>query len=187
MPINVPNTLTIIRILLAPLFVIFLLKKMFVASLLVIAFAGASDGMDGLLARWLNQRTLLGAYLDPIADKLLLLSAFICLAIIKIVPAWLTVIVLTRDVIILLGVAVISIFGIKVRIKPSIVSKCTTLVQIITVIFTLLDLTLLAAPAVLNVLFWATAAFTAASGLHYIFVGMNILQNALADEAQNQR
>ena len=79
--INIPNILTIIRILLIPLFIIFLLKNMFHLALLVFTIAAISDALDGLIARYLDQRTLLGAYLDPLADKLLLSSAFIILAI----------------------------------------------------------------------------------------------------------
>ncbi|MCG2754607.1 MAG: CDP-alcohol phosphatidyltransferase family protein [Desulfobacteraceae bacterium] len=80
--INIPNILTIIRILLVPLFIIFLLKDMFHFALLVFTVAAISDGLDGLFARYLDQRTLLGAYLDPLADKLLLTSAFVVLAVI---------------------------------------------------------------------------------------------------------
>ncbi|MEA1899712.1 MAG: CDP-alcohol phosphatidyltransferase family protein, partial [Thermodesulfobacteriota bacterium] len=102
MTINIPNILTVIRILLTPLFVIFLLRNLFSFALLVFTIAAISDALDGLFARYFNQHTALGAYLDPIADKLLLTSAFVSLAILKIVPGWLTVIVISRDILILL-------------------------------------------------------------------------------------
>ena len=78
--ISIPNILTLVRILLTPVFVILLLRDMFSTALLVFAAAGISDGLDGLIARYLNQRTTLGAYLDPTADKLLLTAAFVALA-----------------------------------------------------------------------------------------------------------
>ena len=125
-PINIPNILTVARILLTPLFIILLIKNLFAHALIVFTLAGISDGLDGFIARYFNQRTVMGSYLDPIADKFLLSAAFITLAILRIIPAWLTVIVISRDILILAGIAVFSITDIKVNIKPSIVSKFTT-------------------------------------------------------------
>lgn len=133
--INIPNILTVIRILLIPLFVIFLLKDMFHFALLVFTVAAISDGLDGLFARYLDQRTLLGAYLDPLADKLLLSSTFIVLAVIKIVPAWLAVIVISRDILIVLAHAIFALANISIEIKPRITSKCTTVFQMLTIFF----------------------------------------------------
>jgi len=178
MNINIPNILTIIRILLVPLFVIALTKDLFFSALLVFTVAGLSDGLDGLLARYFNQRTVLGAYLDPIADKLLIISAFVSLAILKIIPGWLTVIVISRDVLILLGIAIFSINDITVDIKPSFISKCTTVAQISTVIFILLDPEISGAELIKNSLYWLTAGLSILSGFHYIYKGMNILQAA---------
>ncbi|MBT8352055.1 MAG: CDP-alcohol phosphatidyltransferase family protein, partial [Deltaproteobacteria bacterium] len=86
---NIPNILTLLRILLTPLFVIFLLKHLYSFALIVFTLAGISDGLDGFIARYLNQRTTLGAYLDPIADKLLVTAAYVSLAILNIIPPWL--------------------------------------------------------------------------------------------------
>jgi cardiolipin synthase len=99
---NLPNLLTLIRILLIPLFVILIINQSFSWALIVFALAGITDGIDGLIARITRQRTELGAYLDPIADKLLLAAGFITLAIIEMLPSWLAVIVIARDMIILL-------------------------------------------------------------------------------------
>jgi len=178
MKINIPNILTIIRILLVPLFVIALIRDLFFSALIVFTVAGLSDGLDGLLARYFNQRTILGAYLDPIADKLLIISAFVSLAILKIIPGWLTVIVISRDVLILLGIAIFSINDINVDIKPSFISKCTTVAQISTVIFILLDPEISGAALIRNNLYWLSAGLSILSGFHYIYVGMNILQAA---------
>lgn len=175
LPINIPNTLTVIRILLTPLFVICLLREMFIPALLVFAFAGISDGLDGFIARYFNQRTVLGAYLDPVADKLLLMSAFICLAILHVIPEWLTVLVLSRDIVILIGIVSLKIFDIAVEIKPSIVSKLTTFSQLLTVFVVLLNPGKNGFAHLDLALFWVTAALTIASGLHYTYVGLKIL------------
>ncbi len=82
--------------------------------------AGLSDALDGFLARILHQQTVLGAYLDPIADKALLASSFITLSVLHIIPGWLTVIVISRDFIILLGISVLSIMSIPVKIRPTV-------------------------------------------------------------------
>ena len=174
--ISLPNVLTLVRILLTPVFVILLLRDMFGMALLVFAVAGISDGLDGLIARYLNQRTTLGAYLDPAADKLLLTAAFVALAVLGIIPAWLAVIVITRDVIIVLGLAILTLTEKKYEIKPSLVSKCTTTIQLLTVFVSLYDPTHRQLALLLQVLLWGTAALTTLSGLHYIYVGMNILQ-----------
>ena len=174
LPINIPNILTLIRILLTPLFVISLLRGTYGFALFLFAIAAVSDALDGLLARWLNQRTLLGAYLDPIADKLLIAVSYITLAMKGVVPEWLTVLVISRDVLILVGILVFQMMVIELQIRPSIVSKCTTAVQLFTILVILLS-----PPAlVLTPLYWITAGLTIASGLHYVYVGMNALSES---------
>ncbi|MBF0398816.1 MAG: CDP-diacylglycerol--glycerol-3-phosphate 3-phosphatidyltransferase [Desulfobacterales bacterium] len=177
---SIPNILTIIRILLTPIFVICLLKDVFFSGFVIFIFAAITDGLDGFIARYFNQRTVLGAYLDPIADKMLLMSAFITLSVLKIIPSWLTVIVLSRDVVIVLGVAIIAIVEIKVEIKPSIISKLTTLFQLVTVSITLCEqeFHISSFSYIEFPLFFITGVLTVLSGLHYIYRGMNILQNS---------
>ncbi|OGP63163.1 MAG: hypothetical protein A2V65_06715 [Deltaproteobacteria bacterium RBG_13_49_15] len=169
--------ITVLRILLTPLFVILLLKEMPAAALLVFTAAGISDGLDGFIARYANQRTALGAYLDPLADKFLLTSAYVSLAVLKIIPSWLSVIVISRDVLILIGIAIFSINEVPVNIKPSIASKFTTVFQLATVFLSLLNPSLPLEPYVRLSLIWITAGLTIASGLHYIFLGLTLLQN----------
>jgi cardiolipin synthase len=169
--------LTITRILLTPLFVILLLKHLFLYALLVFTLAGISDALDGILARYCNQRTALGAYLDPIADKLLLASAFVILAVLEIIPGWLTVIVLTRDILIVIGFVIFAIRAIKVEIKPSVASKLTTLTQLLAVFFALLQPGSSSGFITHYTLYWLAALLTIISGLHYIYIGLNILQN----------
>jgi cardiolipin synthase len=175
-PINVPNALTLLRVLLTPLFAILLIKRLFSHALLVFAIAALSDGVDGLIARLFRQRTTLGAFLDPAADKLLLVTAFVTLAIQGLVPSWLAVIVISRDVVILFGVALVTITGRTLEPTPSILSKITTVAQVASVMSVLLGYQALVIGQVKGVLFWFTAGMTMISGLQYIYRGLNILQ-----------
>src|SRR4030067_2468054 len=135
---NLPNILTLTRVLRLPVFVILIMNQSFGWALFIFALAGITDGADGLIARLTRQRTELGAYLDPIADKLLLSSSFITLAIFELLPSWLTVIVITRDVIILVGIIVMTLNQYEVKIQPSPVGKVTTTFQILTIILALM-------------------------------------------------
>src|SRR3990170_8765237 len=108
---NIPNLLTILRILLVPVFVIYVIHNNFWMALVIFILEGITDGLDGLIARLLNQKTVIGAYLDPIADKMLLISAYISLTIKDILPGWLTVVIVSRDIIIFSGIAVMSLLG----------------------------------------------------------------------------
>lgn len=179
-PISIPNILTLLRILLVPLFVILLLRNMYSMALLVFALAGLSDGLDGLIARYMNQRTALGAYLDPAADKLLLVSAFIALGILDVIPAWVSVIVISRDVIIVLGIAILSLTDKPFEVKPTIVSKCTTATQILMVLLSLFDPDHGRLAALHSPVSWLTSVLTILSGLYYVYIGMNILQEPAA-------
>ena len=174
-PINIPNTLTIVRILLTPLFAICLIKRSLESALLVFAVAALTDGLDGLVARLFGQKTALGAYLDPIADKLLLTTAFVTLAIQHIIPSWLTVIVITRDVIILFGVALLTIMDRRFEARPATLSKITTVAQLAVVCSVLIGFHTPVPIKIQIPLFWFTAAMTTVSGLQYIYRGLNIL------------
>ncbi len=168
---NLPNILTLIRVLLIPVFVIMIINQSYKYALAVFAVAGITDGIDGLIARMTHQRTELGAYLDPIADKLLLISAYITLAIIQIIPSWLSVIVITRDVIILLGFLVLTLTNHRPKINPSLVSKVTTDFQIVTVLLSLLKHFYPAFGNLFTVAIYGTTLFTILSGAHYIYIG----------------
>jgi cardiolipin synthase len=174
-PINVPNALTLLRVLLTPLFAIFLINGFFNHALLVFAIAALTDAVDGLIARFFHQKTTLGAFLDPAADKLLLVTAFLTLAIQALIPNWLAVIVISRDIVILFGVALVTITGRTLEPNPSMLSKITTVGQLACVISVLLGYNLSRPDGVQETLFWFTAGMTVISGLHYIYMGLNIL------------
>ncbi len=175
-PISIPNILTLTRILITPLFVILLIRNQYTQALLVFGVAGLTDGLDGFIARCLNQRTALGAHLDPIADKLLLITSYVALAVLEVIPAWVSVVVIARDVIIILGIAVFTLTEKKFTIRPTIISKCTTTAQICTILVTLFDPDQMRLGMLHPFALWTTALLTIISGLHYTYIGMRILQ-----------
>jgi cardiolipin synthase len=169
--VNVPNFLTILRILSIPVFVIFLIYDRFFIALLIFIGAGITDGLDGLIARVFNQRTTIGAYLDPIADKLMLTTSFIVLAILGIIPSWLTVIVIARDVIILLGILILQLTAHKIEIKPIFLGKASTVMQLVTIAWSLVTPFSIVMQSIFPAIIWVTAGLTALSGLLYIYIG----------------
>lgn len=177
---NIPNILTLLRIILVPIFVILVMQGSFPYALAVFVIAGITDGLDGFLARILRQQTDLGAYLDPLADKALIISSFVILSILEEIPGWLAVIVISRDCIILFGVSVLFLMSVPFEIRPTYVSKATTLLQILTVFLVLVFKCLpgYAHSLMITVAFWATACFTVVSGFYYIFKGVRFINNS---------
>lgn len=137
MILNIPNTLTIFRIFLVPIFIYLVVTDRMQAATVVFIAAGVTDAIDGFIARTFNQRTEFGANIDPLADKLLLSGAFIVLTIKGFIPLWLCVPVIIRDFILLTGVVMLRGSGRKVVIAPSILGKLTTFLQISTVVYAL--------------------------------------------------
>jgi len=176
---NIPNILTLLRIIMVPVIVILLIQGSFLKALIAFAAAGLTDILDGFLARVLHQQSALGAYLDPIADKALLISSFVTLSVLHIIPGWLAVLVISRDLFILLGISVLSIMSISVEIRPAFVSKVTTALQLITILLSLSSLCL--PGGISNIwllpLYWTTAFFTIISGLNYMARGMKIINS----------
>ncbi len=172
---TLPNFITTIRIILAPVFVIYLINDRFLPALIVFLMCAVSDGLDGMLARVLNQRSKLGAYLDPIADKLLLVAAFVTLSVRGHLPAWLTVLVFSRDIMILLGVIVLSLNRMEFLVKPSPVSKVTTWLQFITIVAVLSQGYLPYFADFYPYIFYLTALLTISSGLHYMYYWFRLM------------
>ena len=177
--LNLPNFLTLLRIIAVPVFLIFLADSDFGAALAVFVLAGITDSLDGAIARITNTRTTLGAYMDPLADKMLILSGFVVFALMDAVPRWLTVVVISRDVIILIGY--LSLFLLTqqlMEIRPSPISKAATFLHLVTLGAVLLNLWRSEGPAVryLGSLFGITGVVTAVSGFHYIFRGLRWYQ-----------
>ncbi len=174
---SIPNLLTLLRILLTPALVILLLRHDYANALAVFAVAGITDALDGAVARLMKQKTRTGAVLDPIADKALLASSYITLAVMGHIPEWLAVLVISRDVIILFGVLILILFHNGVEIKPTVLSKCTTLAQLATIFLVLVHMAAGWEGRILDFAFLATGLFTLASGLHYMYRGVAFLNN----------
>ncbi|MDP2855455.1 MAG: CDP-alcohol phosphatidyltransferase family protein [Smithellaceae bacterium] len=183
---NIPNFLSLLRIILVPVFVIFLIQAEYDKALITFMVAGLTDALDGALARLLKCQTILGAYLDPIADKLLLVTSFVTLSIFGLIPGWLAVIVISRDFIILLGIAILTLMSVAYEIKPAVVGKVTTALQIATIFFALLYKAVTHDFGYYWIigLCWTTALFTIISGLVYIIRGIRILNKSVPEEAK---
>jgi cardiolipin synthase len=170
--LTAPNQLTLLRMIFLPFIVINLVKHDFLWALALFILAGVSDVLDGLLARRLHQQTLLGQYLDPIADKMLMSTLFLVLAIERTIPWKYTIVVFSRDIsILLIGGVLFMIAGLR-DFRPSIFGKANTFAQVAAVFFALLLLIesarwiWIARLAFLR----ATFAFTIVSAVHYAFL-----------------
>jgi cardiolipin synthase (CMP-forming) len=170
--LSAPNQLTLARMAFLPFIVIKLLDHHYGGALILFVIAGMSDGLDGLLARRLHQQTLLGQYLDPIADKMLLSTVFLVLSVVGKIPWKFTVLVFSRDVCILLVSGVLyTIAGLR-DFRPSIFGKANTLAQVAAVIFVML---LEVYPShwvrvTRRFFLSATFALTIVSALHYVYL-----------------
>lgn len=137
--LTIPNQLTILRMLLVPVFVTCLIYQWWVPALSFFVIASVTDAADGYLARKLNQKSSLGVVLDPLADKLMMVSSYVVLSGERLIPPWLTVIVVSRDVLLIGGVVFLKLFAQNnVKIEPSLLGKGTTFSQILTVNMVLL-------------------------------------------------
>ena len=171
--LTVANLLTVLRLILIPVFVTALYYQRFTWALVVFFAAAVTDGLDGLAARSFNQKTQLGAILDPMADKLLLVTAFVILSMPRFtltdpIPFWLTAVTISRDVIIVLAAAVINMTTGFSRFRPSIPGKLNTFVQIVTIVFFLAANAFDLLKEYLPMVYYTTLAIAVFSGLHYI-------------------
>ena len=185
---NLPNFLTLIRIVAIPFFLVLLSSRLYLEALVVFILVGLTDALDGAVARMTGQQTVLGAYLDPVADKLLVISSFVMLGLIGAIPSWLVVLVVSRDIIILFGYGMIYfLIGERLEAHPTLIGKLNTLFQLVTVGVVLLFLYTpqLLVPWLGDALILATAATTVISGLQYIYRGLVWLQNRSPSPARS--
>ncbi len=174
MNFTVPNVLSILRMGIIPLFVIALLDGRPGRALLLFVIAGITDALDGLIARFWDQRSVLGMYLDPMADKLLLVTAYVMLSMTSLkpeldIPIWVTVLVITRDVVIVVMAAVLHVAQGVGRFPPSPLSKINTVLQVSTVILVLATSLWPRLEPWATGLIFAVAASTLLSGIDYVF------------------
>ena len=171
--LTIANQITLLRMLLIPAFVILVLYGELGWALATFVTAGITDALDGLIARRAGQKTTLGAWLDPMADKLLLLSAFIVLTLpgrglVARIPAWLTVLIISRDVVIVLTVTIVNLAIGRRTFMPSLLGKTATAVYIVTCVVFLLVNYLGAPSPVTDACVYLALAITVLSALHYI-------------------
>ena len=172
---NLPNYITLLRIVLIPFFINLMIYAYYREALMVFIAACLTDALDGMIARLTNSKTDLGAFLDPMADKLLILSAFVTLVLLDMLPVWLVIIVVSRDIILVLGSIAIYFTGHQFTARPSIVGKATTVLQFIVVTLSLVLKNFGTEWGLMTFLLWTTAGFTLASGVQYIARGVKIV------------
>ncbi len=171
-PINIPNSLTVLRILLVPVFVGLLLYGHYDSALITLLIASLTDVLDGMVARMTDQRTRLGEYLDPLADKILLMSAIITLSVLGFIPIWAVIIVVSRDAILLAGTVVANLTETDIDISPTALGKGTTFSQICYVLAIMLFMTEKVPVIALDPFLWIMVAMTIGSGVHYLLRGI---------------
>ena len=174
---SLANSLTLLRVVLIPVFVMLLVYRRPGAALAVFALAAFTDLLDGYVARRRGSQSRLGAFLDPMADKLLLTASFVTLTYLRVLPAWISIVVISRDVILVVGALLIHMVGGRIHPRPTSAGKAATFFQVLTVLAGLLA-RYFQFPAGLTAVSWLAAAFTIASGLQYLVQGMKYLNAA---------
>lgn len=178
--LNPPNFLSFVRIALTPAVAACILSNRHRDALLLLAAAAVTDGADGFLARHYGWTTPFGAYLDPIADKLLLAAAYVALGLSGGLPVWLVILVFARDLLILSAAAALMATVGARSFPPSVWGKISTLLQVLTALGALAQAAVPELPgAPLEVLIHAAAAATIGSGLHYLWRGARIAREAI--------
>jgi len=172
---NLPNYITLVRVILIPFFINLMIYGYYRAALAVFVVACVTDALDGMIARLTKTQTELGAFLDPMADKLLILSAFVTLVLLGRLPVWLVIIVVSRDAILTMGSIIIYFTTRDLRIQPSIIGKATTVLQLIVVTLSLVMMNYAREPEYMTVLEWATGGVTLASGAQYVLRGIKMV------------
>lgn len=184
--ITLPNVLTVFRMALTPVFVSLLFYQRFVWALAAFVVAGITDGLDGLLARRFQQQSPLGRILDPIADKMMLVTSFVVLSMRGVfptplpkhlpVPFWVTITVISRDIFILVGAAAINMVSGFRAFRPSFLGKVSTVVQIVAVAAVILAAqTRVGTGYYLPTVYTSVFTLTLLSGIHYIFFASRLL------------
>lgn len=172
--LNLPNTITIARIVIIPLFITTVIYKRYDYALYLFVIAALTDALDGLIARLTNQKTVLGTFLDPLADKFLLVTSFILFSMNGWLPKWLTITVISRDIIVIIGWVLIYLTTHISNVQPTITGKAAIAMQLIVLCYVLLTVNIVSLPKMPDVLILVTAALTIISGLHYIYRGLKL-------------
>ncbi len=171
---NIPNLLTLTRILLLPFFAATLMYKEYKYALLLFIAASATDIFDGLIARVTKRITYFGSILDPVADKFFLITSFVLLTSYQLIPKWLTIVVISKDLIVITGCIILYFVTHNLKIEPSMLGKITSACQFILIGIVLLSCNIKDGIQIPISFFASVAVLTAISGLHYIYKGLKI-------------
>ncbi|NNM73329.1 CDP-alcohol phosphatidyltransferase family protein [Enterovirga aerilata] len=166
---TIPNLITILRLVLVPVVVVMINQGQWAAAFGIFALAGISDAVDGFIARRFDMRTEFGAYIDPLADKALLVSIYAALSLVNVLPAWITIIVVSRDLMIFAAILVSRLMEKPMAIRPLLISKLNTAAQIA---FAGLVLAAMAFDGglawIISIGIWVVAFLTVVSGVGYL-------------------
>ena len=176
--LNVPNTLTITRIVIIPVLITAIIYDQYLYALVLFAIAALTDMLDGLFARLTNQKTALGTFLDPLADKFLLISSFIIFSVYGWIPKWFAIIVISRDIIVVIGFFLLYMITNTLKVEPVFLGKTAIALELFILAYVLLNINVITLPPVHDGFFILSGAITAVSGLQYIYKGFK-LTNAL--------
>lgn len=169
---NLPNSLTVARIILIPVFITAVIYQRHQEALVLFALAAITDLLDGFIARVADQKTALGRFLDPLADKLLLTSSFVLFSFYGWIPLWLTITVISRDLIVVIGWLLLYLISHDVRIEPVLLGKAAIACQLLTIAIVMLGVNLTSLSLPKDIFFIVTAVLTAVSGMQYIYRGL---------------
>jgi cardiolipin synthase (CMP-forming) len=176
--LQTPNLLTLCRLISIPFLLVLLSERHFRYALYLFTAAALTDGLDGTVARWFDAKSEIGAFLDPFADKLLLLSTFIALTIYQVLPPWLLAVIAIRDVIIVFGYFMLSWFtNERIPVRPTFIGKTSTFLQLACVVAALAQLKPIE-PLYFMILLYVTVAATGVSGLQYMYRGLLLLSSS---------
>lgn len=181
-PLGLANWLTILRILLIPVFVSLMVYRKIGWALVAFCLAGLTDALDGYVARTHGRKTRLGAFLDPMADKLLLTASFVTLTYRGLLPFWITAVVLSRDLLLMLGAVLVHMSGGQVTPAPTALGKATTALQMATILVAILVGYAVMPKSVRVGFIWATAVLTVVSGAQYLYQGSRMLNGSRTPE-----
>ena len=176
--VNLPNIITISRIALVPVFILVIKDQNYLTALGIFFLAGLSDGLDGYIAKRFNLTSRLGAILDPLADKILLVSAYVMLTIMHHIPFWLMLAVTFRDLMIISGYLIYTLVIGAMPMRPSYLSKFNTFIQISLVVVILTQQAIIALPSILiEIMIYGVLATTLASFMHYLWVWSALIKD----------
>lgn len=171
---NIPNLLTLTRIVILPFFAASLIYRAYQYALVLFLAAAITDLLDGYIARVTHQITYFGRILDPVADKFFLITSFILMTAYGLMPKWLTIVVISRDVIVVTGCVILYFVTNSLKVEPSFLGKIASACQFVLIGLVLLAFNINGRLSVPVILFYIVAVLTAASGIQYVYLGLKI-------------